>query len=164
MKQRWKSWIGVVAVLAAAGCAQFNAPSTPSGMAANDVRSRLGVPTDMRTVGGVKVWDYVNGPQGFTTWRVTFDNADRVAKVDQILTAPRVHSLKPGQDSRDDVASLLGRPAEVTRYGAGYEVWTYRFIDGQDRMLGDVFIDAGTGKVKSTAIYRDPAYSISHTT
>ncbi|MFN0305402.1 MAG: hypothetical protein ACKVQU_34200 [Burkholderiales bacterium] len=165
MQRSWKSLIGAVAVLAATGCAQFNAPSTPPGMAANDVRSRLGAPTDMRTVGGVKVWDYATGPQGFTTWRMTFDNADRVAKVEQILTAQRIHGLKPNQDSRDDVVNLLGRPAETSRFGGtGTEVLTYRFIDVQDRMLGDVFIDAGTGKVKATAIYRDPAYSTSHST
>ncbi len=165
MQQSWKSWIGALAVLAAAGCAQLNASSTPPGMAANDVRSRLGAPTDMRTVGAVKVWDYVNGPQGFTTWRMTFDNADRVAKVEQILSAQRIHSLKPDQDSRDDVSNLLGRPAETSRFaGTGIEVLTYRFIDVQDRMLGDVYIDAGTGKVKYTTIYLDPAYSTAHST
>ena len=119
----------------------------------------------MRTVGGVKVWDYVNGPRGFTTCRMTFDNADRVAKVEQILTAQRIHSLNPNQDSRDDVSNLLGRPAETFRFaGTGIEVLTYRFIDVQDRTLGDVYIDAGTGKVKYTTIYRDPAYSSAHST
>ncbi len=160
MKQSLNTLISLVALIAVAGCAQFQAPTTTPGTSANDVRARLGAPTEMRTVGGAKVWDYANGPQGFTTWRLTFDNADRVAKVDQILTASRINSLKANQDSRDDVANLLGRPADMSKYGnAGYEVWTYRFIDVQDRMLGDVFIDSATGRVKATTIYRDPAYS-----
>ena len=160
MKQSLNTLISLVVLLAVAGCAQFQAPTTTPGTSANDVRARLGAPTEMRTVGGAKVWDYANGPQGFTTWRLTFDNADRVAKVDQILTASRINSLKANQDSRDDVANLLGRPADMSKYGnAGYEVWTYRFIDVQDRMLGDVFIDSATGRVKATTIYRDPAYS-----
>jgi len=159
-----RSLFGVVALVAITGCAQFSVPTAAPGTSATDVRSKFGAPSDVRTIGGVKAWDYVNGPQGFTTWRITFDSADRVAKVEQLITEQRIHSLKPNQSTRDDVANLLGRPVDTVRYGGtGSEVWTYRFIDGQDRKLGDVFIDAATGRVRYTTTYRDPAYSSSLT-
>jgi len=159
MQRSLKLLAAAAVFVVASGCAQFAVQSTATGASAADVRARAGAPSDERTVGGVKVWDYVQGPLGFTTWRVTFDRSDRVASVEQILTEKRIHSLKPDESTREDVANLLGRPIETTRYGrTGSEVWTYRFIDGQERRLGDVFIAAGTGKVRFTTTYPDPAH------
>ncbi len=150
--------VGTV-ITALSGCAQFAIPSLATGTGAAEVRARLGAPSDERTVSGSKAWDYVQGPQGFTTWRLTFDAADRIAKVEQILTERRIGSIEAGKHSKEDVANLLGRPVEMTLFRAkGEEVWTYRFLDVQERKLGDVYFDASSGRAKMTITYPDPAY------
>jgi len=152
--------LGLALAALAAGCAQFSVPSTTPGTSAADVRARLGAPSDQRAIGGVKVWDYVQGPQGFTTWRVSFDGSDRVAKVEQILTESRIFSVNAGKHMREDVSGLLGRPLSVMKFGAdASEVWTYRFMDVTDRKLGDIHFDATSGTVKRVTTYIDPAYS-----
>lgn len=142
-----------------AGCAQFAIPSLAAGTGVTEVRAHLGAASDERALGGSKARDYVQGPQGFTAWRVTFDVTDRVAKVEQILTEKRIGSIEAGGHSKKDVANLLGRPAAMMRFsGIGEEVWTYRFLDVQERKLGDVHFDGNTGRAKFTIIYPDPAY------
>lgn len=153
---------GAVLIMLMTGCAQFSIPSTAPGTSSNDLRTRVGAPTDERTIAGPKAWDYVQGPQGFTTWRVSFDGADRVAKVEQILTERRIMSVNNAKLTREDVSNLLGRPIGVSKFAGGAsEVWTYRFMDVLDRKLGDVHFDAASGAVKYTTTYLDPAYSSS---
>jgi hypothetical protein len=149
---------GVVIALFS-GCAQFALPSIATGTTASEVRARVGTPTDERSIAGRKAWDFVQGPQGFTTWRVSFDGADRVASVEQILTERRIQNIEAGTHSREDVANLLGRPAEITQFRMkGEDVWTYRFLDVQERKLGDVHFDSASGRTKFTITYPDPAY------
>ncbi|MFN0300611.1 MAG: hypothetical protein ACKVQU_09685 [Burkholderiales bacterium] len=159
MQRKMAMLIGVVLITFAAGCAQFSIPSTAPGTSANDVKARLGTPSDERTIGGTKAWDYVQGPQGFTTWRVLFDGSDRVAKVEQLLTESRITSVNAGKLTRADVSNLLGRPLGVWKFAGGAsEVWSYRFMDANDRKLGDVYFDGATGIAKHTTTYLDPAY------
>ncbi len=162
MQRNMALMAGTVLILLAAGCAQLSIPSTAPGTSATDLRARAGAPTDERSIGGSKAWDYVQGPQGFTTWRVSFDGSDRVAKVEQILTEARITSLNKGRATRDDVTNLLGRPIGVTKYAGGAtEVWTYRFMDVLDRKLADVYFDTASGVAKQTTTYLDPAYTSS---
>ncbi len=152
--------LGAALTVLVTGCAQFSVPTTATGTSATDVKARLGTPSDERSIGGAKAWDYVQGPQGFTTWRVSFDGSDRVAKVEQILTEGRIASLGSGKLTRADVSNLVGRPAEVTKYSGGQtEIWTYRFMDVTERKLGDVYFDAKSGVGKQVTTYLDPAYT-----
>lgn len=152
--------LGAALTVLVTGCAQFSVPTTAPGTSAADVKARLGTPSDERAIGGAKAWDYVQGPQGFTTWRVLFDGSDRVAKVEQILTEGRIMSVNTGKLTREDVSNLLGRPIEIGKFGGGAsEVWTYRFMDVTDRKLGDVHFDAKSGVAKHAITYIDPAYS-----
>jgi outer membrane protein assembly factor BamE (lipoprotein component of BamABCDE complex) len=153
---RWA--VGAVIFLIA-GCAHIAVQALTPGTSASDVRGRLGAPNDERTIDGRKAWDYVQGPQGFTTWRVNFDGSDRVASVEQILTERRIQSLERGKHGKEDILALLGRPAATIQFSAmGEEVWTYRFLDVQERKLGDVHMDGKSGRVKFISTYPDPAY------
>jgi hypothetical protein len=160
MHGRLVSVLGASLIALAAGCTHLSLPSTAPGTSASDVKSRLGAPTDERTIGGAKTWDFVQGPQGFTTWRVQFDSAERVTKVEQILTEQRILSLGSGKLTRADVSNLVGPPAEVAKFAGGAtEVWTYRFMNVTERKLGDVYFDAATGVTKHVTTYLDPAYA-----
>lgn len=151
MQRKLATLAGAALITLTAGCAQFSIPSTAPGTSANDVKARLGTPSDERTIGGAKAWDYAQGPQGFTTWRVLFDGSDRVAKVEQILTESRITSVNAGKLTRADVSNLLGRPLGVWKFAGGAsEVWSYRFMDVNDRKLADVHFDGATGVAKHT--------------
>ena len=156
--------ITMLALLGA--CAGFRAPSIATGTSSADVRARLGAPTDERTLtGGVRAWDYVQGPLGFTTWRMVFDSGDRVSKVEQLLSNRNFRSLQAGTSTKAEVMGALGRPGEVSSFpNLREEVWTYRFMDGSIYMLSEVHLDAGTGLVKYVTSYPDPAYYSSHST
>ena len=159
MQPKMAMLVGVVLMTLAAGCAQFSIPSTAPGTSANDVKARLGTPSDERTIAGTKAWDYAQGPQGFTTWRVSFDGSDRVTNVEQLLTERRITSVNAGKLTRADVSNLLGRPLGVWKFAGGAsEVWSYRFMDVNDRKLGVVYFDGATGLAKHTTTYLDPAY------
>jgi hypothetical protein len=160
MQGRSVRFLGASLIALATGCTQFSLPSTAPGTSASDVKARLGAPTEERTIGGAKAWDFVQGPQGFTTWRIQFDNADRVTKVEQILTEGRLMSLGSGKLTRADVSNLVGRPADVTTFAGGAtEVWTYRFMNVTERKLGDVYFDKASGVAKQVTTYLDPAYT-----
>jgi hypothetical protein len=157
----------VVAILAIfAGCAGFRAPSIAPGTPSAEVRSRLGTPSDERTLpGGTKAWDYVQGPKGFTTWRMAFDGSDRVSRVEQLLSVRAFNALPSGKANRADLMNAVGRPGQISQYPRlGEEVWTYRFMDVSVYMLSDVHFDAGSGVMKYVTSYPDPAYysSIDH--
>lgn len=161
MKKR--TLIAALALAAAgtSGCAVVFGPEAAVGTPATDVRAKYGAPTDERTLtGGVRAWDYVQGPQGFRTYRVTFDSGDRVQRVEQILTQQNFLNIKAGETSREDVARMFGRPGETTFYPlSDDEVWTYRYRDVTLEMLNDVHFSRSTGKVRYYALYRDPAYT-----
>ncbi len=150
----------LVASLAFTGCGLITIPGLATGTSQKDVQSRVGTPHDQRTLGdGSKAWDYVYGPVGFYTWRVSFDNTDRVSKVEQLLTHDRFMSVPSNKLSRQDVLNMFGRPGQISSFNnIGEEVWTYRYMYSQDYKLADLHFDAKAGVVKYAATYHDPAY------
>jgi len=160
MPRRIAAMVLAAALAPVAGCAWFGPGSVTTGMPSADVRTRLGTPTDIRTIAGATAWDYAQGPQGFTTWRITLDAAGRVQRLEQLLTAQRLLSIEAGRHGRDDVAALVGRPGDVMRFGArGAEVWTYRYLEFAERRVADVTFDAVSGRVSAVTSYPDPAYA-----
>lgn len=159
-----KSLLAALALSAAAlaGCASLLGPnSIAPGASAGDIRARYGAPTDERTLaGGQRAWDYVQGPQGFQTYRIVFDG-DRVQRVEPLLTERNfIANIKAGETGRDDVLRAFGRPgSRITFPNLQDEVWTYRYRDVTMEMLNDVHISTATGKVTYYALYRDPAYA-----
>lgn len=146
------------ALVAMTGCATLRAPGIAPGTSQADVERSLGKPTDVRTVSGATVWDYAIGPFGFQTWRVSFDGANRVQRVDQILVPRAFASLESGT-SREEVAARLGRPTQINQFPRmDDEVWTYRYKDITLEMLAEVHLSMKTGRVQYVATYRDPAF------
>ena len=157
--------LALMLALTLSACTQFNAPKVPPGAAAAEVRAQLGAPTEERQLaGGVRAWDYVGGPQGFTTYRVLFDSADRVTAVRQLLSELNFRGIQKDVSTRDDVLALIGQPRETMRFPLSQtEVWTYRYRAGTLEMLNDVHLSSATGRVLYYTLYRDPAYSNSFT-
>jgi outer membrane protein assembly factor BamE (lipoprotein component of BamABCDE complex) len=154
--------VAVTALLTGlSGCAAFTVPGIQPGSSAAEVRAKAGAPSDERQLGGGgRAWDYVGGPQGFTTHRVSFDDNNRVRAVEQLLTERRFMMIRAGESTRENVAELMGRPGSTMRFSnLNSEVWTYRYRDVTLEMLGDVHFDARTGKVLYYSLYRDPAYT-----
>ncbi len=160
-----------ISVLAAAatllaGCSAFLAPSITTGTTSDAVRAKLGAPSDERTIaGGTRAWDYVNGPLGHTTWRISFDGGNRVSRVEQLLTETAFLGLRSGETDKNATLGRLGRPAQISNFpNLREEVWTYRFMDGSFYKLGDIAFDAQSGKLKYVSTYLDPAYYNSNDT
>lgn len=158
---RIKALIAVLGLaLFSAGCSQLVVPRLSAGTPLKEVQSRAGAPHDQRTLpNGGKAWDYVYGPLGFQTWRVTFDGSDRVAGVEQLLQEKRFWDVPANKLTRQDVTNLFGRPGQMVTYAnLDEEVWTYRFMDVSFYKLADFHFDRKSGLAKYHTVYLDPAY------
>jgi len=91
-----------------------------------DVRSRMGAPTDTRTDGGDKLWEYATGPEGMHTHLVRIGADGRVKEVTELLTEENLAKVIPGRTTQAEVRSLLGRPADETTFRNGL-TWSWRF-------------------------------------
>jgi hypothetical protein len=94
-----------------------------------DVRARMGAPTDTRTEGGDKLWEYATGPEGFHTRLVRIGADGRVKEVTELLTEEQFARIAPGQTTRAEVRNLLGRPSDEATYRAGL-TWSWRHLKG----------------------------------
>jgi hypothetical protein len=94
-----------------------------------DARARMGAPTDTRTDRGDKLWEYATGPEGFHTRLVRIGADGRVKEVTELLTEEQFAKIIPGQTSKTEVRSLLGRPAFETQYRSGL-AWSWRHLKG----------------------------------
>jgi len=102
------------------------------GMNESEVRQAAGAPTEAaRRADGSGLWWYIQGPQGFTTWRVEFGRDARVRVAMQVLTEANFSRIVPGTATRDKVLDMLGRPRGRANYpNLGEEVLTWRYQDG----------------------------------
>ena len=149
-----------------AACHMVLSDRIAPGMTEAEVQGRAGAPTEQRTLAdGSTAWYYVNGPQGWTTYRVRFTKEGRVAEVAQVLTIDNFEKrIKPRYTNREQLAQELGRPASIAFFPRmDEEVWQYRYMEQTTEMLCDVHIDEGTGVVKRLDTYRDPAYTSGRT-
>jgi hypothetical protein len=155
--------LALAGALAAAVAACAGPAMVAPGSSAAQLRTSAGAPSEERTLpNGVKALYYVNGPSGWTTYRVLVDSSDRVISDQQVLTDRNFRDqLTVNKTSRSEVLDSLGKPAYVSRFpNLAEEVWTYRYLDGTLEMVNDVHIDAASGIVRSYSLYRDPAYSV----
>jgi hypothetical protein len=110
------------------GCA--GAGSLVAGQSTEaDVRARMGAPTDTRTEGGDKLWEYATGPEGFHTRLVRIGADGRVKEVTELLTEQQFAKITPGKTTKAEVKNLLGRPSDETNYRAGL-TWSWRHLKG----------------------------------
>ena len=123
MKAIYALFLGLmIAVLA--GCAMPGSivPNTTT----DELAKKLGGPSDKRAnPQGGEFWDYVYGPEGFTTWRYAVDTGGMVRSAEQLLTLERLYKVAPGETTEAGVLELLGRPRMITRYRHEV-VWEWR--------------------------------------
>jgi hypothetical protein len=122
------TWIVAALLISAlAGCVS-PASIVPNTTSADELVKKLGKATDTRPdPRGGEYWDYVYGPEGFTTWRYGIDKGRMVRSAEQLLTLERLHKVVPGQTTEAGVLELLGRPARTYRYR--HEVaWEWRVM------------------------------------
>lgn len=119
-----RSFWMVLAISVLAGCA--NPGSILPNTSADELIQKLGKPTDTRrNAQGGESWDYVYGPEGFTTWRYVVDTNRTVRSIEQLVTHERLYKVVPGETNEAGVLELLGRPALISRFS--HEVaWEWR--------------------------------------
>ena len=124
MKAIYTLFLGLmVAVLA--GCASPGS-IVPNTTTADELVQKLGRPGDKRAnPRGGEFWDYVYGPEGYTTWRYAVDKGGMVRSAEQLLTLERLYKVVPGETNEAGVLELLGKPRMVIRYRHEV-VWEWR--------------------------------------
>lgn len=114
-----------MAAVVLGGCA---APGSvaPQRMTGDELRHRVGLPTDIRfSPSGDELWEYATGPNGTTTHLMRLGKDGRVEEVKQLLTPEQFSRIQPGTTTKAEVRDLLGRPSDVRRYRSGL-VWEWR--------------------------------------
>lgn len=132
--------LGVALVaLAIGGCASYSGSSLKPGDSTQaDTRALMGAPAAVHPgppdAAFVESWEYPCGPLGRQTYMARFDRQGKLVAIDQVLTVQTVAAIRMGQDTRDDVRRLLGRPAMVYPARAGGESWDYAAYSADGRI------------------------------
>jgi len=148
----------LAALVAFAGCASYG--SVAPGESADQVRSRLGSPSDVwKDAGGAETWEYRTAPAGWYTYMIDFGPDHAVRGVRQVLSDEYFAKIQRGMP-REEVHRLLGGPKQVNRFSrSNQEVWTWRFKqDNHWYRLFLVQFDESTGTVLGTYSIDDPTY------
>ena len=115
----------MIAVLG--GCA-FPGSIVPNTTTASELTQKLGRPSDKRAnPQGGEFWDYVYGPEGFTTWRFGVDTGGMVRSTQQLLTLEQLRKVVAGETTEVGVLEVLGRPGMITRL-RNEVVWEWRVL------------------------------------
>jgi len=131
-----------------AGCANFTAVS--SGMPAQQVQAKLGTPEtvrkERRRVGGLGI---SGRPARKADLHGDSGVRPRVREAHQVLSEEYFSKVRAGM-SRDEVRRLLGKPGEISVFGArDEEVWSWRYQQ-QNPMFFNVLFDRSAGTVRTT--------------
>ncbi|MBL8386028.1 MAG: outer membrane protein assembly factor BamE [Burkholderiales bacterium] len=147
----------------AAGCASYSGSGLAPGTAtAAQTRALMGAPAAVhRAAPGaayVESWEYPRGPLGRHTYMARFDGRGVLVSIDQVLTVETAARIRIGQDTRDDVRRLLGRPAMVYPARGGGESWDYAAFasDGQARRIRIVVEFDARGVAAAAGENQDP--------
>lgn len=131
MRVRFARSLCVLAALCGlTGCASYNGSSLQAGVSGQtETRALMGEPATIHPAPSGAVygesWEYPRGPLGRHTFMARFDRAGKLVSIDQVLTVETVGRIRIGQDTRDDVRRLLGRPGMVFPARSGGESWDY---------------------------------------
>jgi hypothetical protein len=122
--------VAAAVALGLSGCASYSGSSLNPGTASQaDVRTVMGAPAAVHPAPAgasfVESWEYPRGPLGRHTYMARFDRNGKLVALDQVLTVSTVARIRMGQDGREDVARLLGRPGQVFPLRDGGEAWDY---------------------------------------
>lgn len=127
---RARQFSSLLIVAALYGCASYSGSSLkPGASSQSDVRTAMGAPVAVHTAPAnaafSESWEYPRGPLGRHTFMARFDNSGKLVALDQVLTVSTVARIRMGQDGREDVARLLGRPGAIFPLRDGGEAWDY---------------------------------------
>lgn len=132
----------LVAAATLAGCASYNGGSLKPGVStAADVRALMGEPAAMHAAPAgaawAQSWEYPRGPLGRHTFMARIAADGRLVAVDQVLTVANAGRIRIGQDTREDVKRMLGRPAMIYPGRPDGEMWDYAAYadDGRPRKI-----------------------------
>jgi hypothetical protein len=123
-----RRFAAAVALLLGA-CATSYAPGgLPMGSSAAQAVKRMGPPTGRHALdGGSTRLEFARGPMGLHTYMLDFDAADRLVRVEQVLTESNFYELRPGMTSHE-VLRRIGRPAEQRWLPRQrHRLWSYRY-------------------------------------
>lgn len=120
----------LLVTVALCGCASYSGSSLKPGASSQaEVRSVMGAPAAVHpapaSAAYSESWEYPRGPLGRHTFMARFDKSGKLIAFDQVLTVSTVARIRMGQDGRDDVARLLGRPGAIFPLRDGGEAWDY---------------------------------------
>jgi outer membrane protein assembly factor BamE (lipoprotein component of BamABCDE complex) len=139
---RLQAWIGAALVCALCGCASYSGSALRPGVSTKtDARTLMGEPAAVHPAppgaAFAESWEYPHGPLGRHTYMARFDSQGRLVAIDQVLTVQTVAKIRIGQDTRNEVRHLLGRPGMVYPNRFGGEIWDYAAIsaDGNPRKI-----------------------------
>ena len=127
----------------------------------HDVRHAMGVPDLVWDLpDGGRQWDYVRGPVGLETLRVTIGPDGRYAGTTQLLTEANFRNAKPGMTG-EELTRLFSRPTEKQRMALKREiVWSWRYAgDGGFKYHFNAHLDEATGRATGYSRTDDPSAS-----
>jgi hypothetical protein len=146
--------VTVLAVLWLSGCATPGS-LVPQQSTADDARSRVGLPTDIRfSANGDELWEYARGPAGMQTDVVRIGRDGRVEEVTQLLTPERFDRIVVGKTTKQQMRELLGRPSDL-RYLPSGLVWEWRARVGPENGHYAVRFD-NANVVREKMVLTDP--------
>lgn len=141
-------------LLTLGGCASYSGSQLKPGVSDRaETRASMGEPAAIHKAQAgapyAESWEYPHGPVGRHTYMVRFGADGKVVRVDQVLMPKTLQEVRIGATSRDDVASLLGRPGSRAMTSLG-EQWTYYAIDPEfPRKITMTVTFDQSGRVKS---------------
>jgi outer membrane protein assembly factor BamE (lipoprotein component of BamABCDE complex) len=151
MKAIYALFLGLM-ITVFVGCAMPGS-IVPNTTTADELTKKLGRPSDKRAnPQGGETWDYVYGPEGYTTWRYAVDNGGMVRSAEQLLTLERLYKVAPGT-TEAGVLELLGKPRLITRYRHEV-VWEWRVYLSPMKGLYIVRFDFD-GRARSAGVMED---------
>ena len=136
---RLKSPFCALLFSALCGCASYSGSNLRPGVATQaDTRAAMGEPVAVHPAPPAasysESWEYPRGPLGRHTFMARFDRQGKLVAIDQVLTVETTARIRMGQDTRDDVRRLLGRPAAIFPGRLGGESWDYAAYPGNNDM------------------------------
>ena len=154
-------------LLALTGCDPLRVEKLEQGVSTEvEVRKQFGAPMTVTVqADGTRTLDYPRQPEGWANYVIEIDPDGKMSlwALRQLLNPDNFALVKPGL-SRQQVRSLLGRPARMVPYALkNEEVWDWRLKqDGQESRLFSMTFDAA-GKVLAMAIGDDPKETLAGT-
>ncbi|KAF3996224.1 outer membrane protein assembly factor BamE domain-containing protein [Glaciimonas immobilis] len=155
MKNRYRTLLLLISVIAVAGCAIPVNPGDPE----SQVISRLGRPNATYQNGNERLLEYDQGAFGQETHMARIGPDGHLISYQQVLTLEQFAKIKVGQANKEDVLRLVGHPLNTVFYSrVQLEGWNYGFKEsGVWNSLMTVYFDK-TGIVAKLENGPDPRF------